>query len=207
MTRPTVHYCRQLGIWIILYLNDSLILVRSYQIEHRDIVLCLLQSLGLKINLDRASWPQNRGGPWWCLFLEETRSRNFTVRSALVLLLKVPSMVKGLRSWCWWPGSNHHLPLPSYQNKGYWRESTPSLPPYLLVTSLRYMSSRGMTTTMVCCHLIKIKCMIIWKRQTQHLLEASQEGEELIGELSGGEAVDRDVITLSSEYSNSEAHV
>lgn len=56
LTRPITLFCRRLGVRVIFYLDDSIIMARSWQtlIHHRDLVLSLLRHLGFLINLEKS---------------------------------------------------------------------------------------------------------------------------------------------------------
>ena len=56
LTRVIVLHCRRLGIRVILYLDDSMLLARPKEkaMQHRDILVALLKQLGWVINWDKS---------------------------------------------------------------------------------------------------------------------------------------------------------
>lgn len=56
LTRPITLFCRCLGVCVIFYLDDSIIMAHSRQtlIHHRKLVLSLLRRLGFLINLKKS---------------------------------------------------------------------------------------------------------------------------------------------------------
>lgn len=56
LTWPITLFCRHLGIRIIFYLDDSIIMARSRQflLKHRDLVLSLLNRLDLLVNFSKS---------------------------------------------------------------------------------------------------------------------------------------------------------
>lgn len=62
ITQPITLFCRRLGIRIIFYLDDPIIMARSRQeaIRHRDFVLLLLKRLGFLINMQKSNLALSR---------------------------------------------------------------------------------------------------------------------------------------------------
>ena len=69
LTRPIALFCRQKGIRILFYLDDSLILAQSrdQSLAHRDFVLDLLASLGFLVNLDKSDLTPTKSSLFWGL--------------------------------------------------------------------------------------------------------------------------------------------
>lgn len=66
LTHPIAHFCWHLGIRIIFYLDDSIIMAHSRQtlVQHRDLVLSLLQHLGLLVNLSKLDLSPSQNFPF-----------------------------------------------------------------------------------------------------------------------------------------------
>ena len=69
LTRPIALFCRQKGIRILFYLDDSLILAQSrdQSLAHRDNVLDLLASLGFLAFLDKSDLTSTKSSLFWGL--------------------------------------------------------------------------------------------------------------------------------------------
>lgn len=56
LMRPITCFCCHLGICIIFYLDDTIVMARSREVvlQHRDLVLALFERLGLQVNLSKS---------------------------------------------------------------------------------------------------------------------------------------------------------
>lgn len=98
---PITAFCHHLGIQIIFYMDDSIIMARSRELalQHRDLVLSLLDHLGFLVNLEKSNLVPTQSFTFLGLHWD-TRLGQVALTSEKILRLQSLAFSLHSQQWC-----------------------------------------------------------------------------------------------------------